>query len=129
MREPINIEPESFMDVPCGIAIKLPSGMWGMITARSSTFYKRRLFVYQSVIDNGYIGPLNIGVYNPDHKYKEVKPLEALAQLVLMPIIIARTVKVDVLPETQRGARGFGSTDRLRMGNAGQHLYPWIKGV
>jgi dUTP pyrophosphatase len=112
MDKPVDIEPYAFCDIPCGIAVKLPPGTWGMVKPRSSTFWKRRLYVHPGIIDNGYTGMLKIGVWNTTDCINTVNPGDALAQLILMPIIEATAVMVSELPVTDRGSRGFGSTDK-----------------
>jgi dUTP pyrophosphatase len=111
MNTEINIAPHDFADIPCGIAIKLPPNTWGMIHSRSSTFWKRRLIVHAGIIDNGYTGPLKIGVWNPTTIVRSVHPYESLAQLIILPITpLQEVIVVDELPATSRGDKGFGST-------------------
>jgi dUTP pyrophosphatase len=42
----------------------------------------------------------------------EAKPMERLAQIVLVPVIQASFVEVKDFNETQRGSGGFGSSGR-----------------
>jgi len=39
-----------------------------------------------------------------------IAPGDRIAQLVMAPVVRARLHEVDVLPSTQRGSGGFGST-------------------
>ena len=43
-----------------------------------------------------------------------VEPGMRIAQLVVMPLASLETAEVEVLPETERGVRGFGSSSRAR---------------
>lgn len=106
------IQPGGFVDVPCGINVQLPPGVWAMITGRSSTLRKRQLLVSQGVIDNGYRGPLFAGVYNLSDEVKRVLPGERIAQLIPFPLTSAtmKFVMVDQLEPSDRGEAGFGST-------------------
>ena len=106
------IEPSSFIDVPLGVAIKVPEGTWGLLTARSSTLRKHGLMVAQGVIDCGYTGPLFAGVWNMTDKPVHITRGMRLVQYILMPnaSLNVEAVQVDALPKTERGASGFGSS-------------------
>lgn len=106
------IKPGEFVDIPCGVAVQFPDGVWGMITGRSSTLRDRGLLVAQGIIDHGYTGPLFAGVQNLTDRDVIVYAGDRVAQLILFPQV-TETVGVAVVPElgvTERGARGFGST-------------------
>lgn len=106
------IEPSTFVDVPLGVAIKVPEGTWGLLTARSSTLRKHGLMVAQGVIDCGYTGPLFAGVWNMTDEPVKVEPGMRLVQYILMTnaSLDVEAQQVDELPKTDRGASGFGSS-------------------
>lgn len=106
------IEPHTFVDVPLGVAIKVPEGTWGLLTARSSTLRKHGLMVAQGVIDCGYTGPLFAGVWNMTDEPVKVEPGMRLVQYILMTnaSLNVEAQQVDELPKTDRGASGFGSS-------------------
>jgi dUTP pyrophosphatase len=108
------IEPGEFVDVPCAVAVELPSDTWALLTGRSSTLRQKQLMVNQGVIDPGYRGELFAGVWNLGSKVVEVKAGERLAQLILMPnhALHAKLVTVNELAPHQRGQSGFGSSGR-----------------
>jgi dUTP pyrophosphatase len=63
------------------------------------------------LIDSGYRGEVQIALLNTDASEPfVVEPGMRIAQLVILPIPDVELVEVDELPETERGARGFGST-------------------
>ena len=110
-RQYIDIPPKSYASIPTGVAVKLPPDAWGMIKPRSSTGWKKKLSVFEGVIDTGYTGQLSCLVYNPGDRIKTVKNGERLAQLILVPSYTDHGIKyVEELPETDRGISGFGST-------------------
>jgi len=112
VEDQVVIQPGEFADIPTGIAIKLPEGTWAAIRPRSSTFFRRRLIVYDGTIDNGYTGPLYIGVFNPGPDVQIIPEKAKLAQLVIFNRVPIEEVEyVDSLPETQRGEAGMGSSD------------------
>ena len=110
--EDTTIEPSTFVDVPLGVAVKLPEGTWGLLTGRSSTLRKHGLMVAQGVIDCGYTGPLFAGVWNMTDQPVLVTRGMRLVQYILMPnrSIGVSIQQVDQLPKTERGASGFGSS-------------------
>lgn len=102
-----------FVDVESGLRLQLPAGYWARITGRSSTLRQRGLLVNEAVIDGGYIGPIYAGVFNLGQRPVDVAVGERLAQLILHPIVRARTEAAHVLISTDgRGVAGFGSSGR-----------------
>lgn len=115
--EDTKIEPGEFVDVPCGVRVAMPPGIWGRITGRSSTWRKRQLLVIEGVIDTGYRGPLYAGVTNMGDRHKIIEKGERIAQLVLHENVAARhhAIAVDSgmferIPGDGRGEAGFGSS-------------------
>ncbi len=106
------VEPATFVDVPLGVAIKVPEGTWGLLTARSSTLRKHGLMVAQGIIDCGYTGPLFAGVWNMTDQPVQITRGMRLVQYILMPnaSLGVDAVQVAELPKTERGASGFGSS-------------------
>jgi dUTP pyrophosphatase len=104
------IWPKCAVDIDTGWDIKIPDHHWGLLTARSSTFKRRRLVVQEGVIDPGYTGPCTILVWNPGFLPKRVKAGERLAQLIIVPLPATALMIVDELPLTGRGTKSFGSS-------------------
>lgn len=100
------------VDVPLGIAVELPSGIWAMLTGRSSTLRKRHLLVTQGIIDNGFRGELYAGVQNMGKEGARIQRGERIAQFI--PFRLESTslslVRVQELSDSDRGTAGFGST-------------------
>lgn len=108
--EYITIPAGGMADIETGVAVKLPWNTWASIRARSSTFAKRRLFVMDGTIDNGFVGPIRVFVFNPNKYDVTISRGDRLAQLVVHPMVKFRIEYTDQLPATQRGEEGFGST-------------------
>lgn len=104
------ILPKCTADIDTGWDIKVPDGTWGLLTARSSTFKRRKLIVAEGVIDPGYIGACTVFVWNPGWLPRVVKAGERLAQLILIPLPEATLKLVKEMPETSRGVACFGSS-------------------
>ncbi len=106
------VEPSTFVDVPLGVAIKVPEGTWGLLKARSSTLRKHGLMVAQGIIDCGYTGPLFAGVWNMTNDPVRIERGMRLVQYILMTnaSLDVDAQEVNELPKTDRGASGFGSS-------------------
>ena len=61
-------------------------------------------------IDADYRGEVLVLLVNLSADPVTISPLERIAQLVIVPIARAELVEEESLPETDRGAGGYGST-------------------
>lgn len=108
----VRIHSGKTVDVPCGISIELPPGLWGLLTGRSSTLRNRNLLVQSNIIDNGYRGQLFALTRNVGDAVVEVKRGERIAQLI--PIRLEASslgvLQVEELGRSERGEKSFGST-------------------
>lgn len=103
---------KGFADVPCGISIELPPGIWAMIVGRSSTIRRRRILVTQAIIDNGYRGPIFVAAQNLADGAVVIEKGERIAQLIPFELTSGdlQFEYVDELSASDRGAAGFGSS-------------------
>lgn len=107
-----------FVDVHTHVRIRMPSGVWGRITNRSSTFRNWHLQVVEGIIDQGYTGELFVGVINPNGRTVVVPPNTRIAQLIFHTLVVPvgwSFTTEEVLnshEECERGAKGFGSTGK-----------------
>ena len=110
--EDVKVGFRAFVDVPCGVSVALPPGVWALIIGRSSTLRQRELMVAPGVIDNGWRGPLFAGVWNLGRTPTEVRAGDRVAQLIPFPLTAAELAleRVGELPPGDRGDAGFGST-------------------
>ncbi len=103
-------------DVHTGISVCIPPGWYGRIIGRSSAFRKKGVMVIEGVIDAGYTGELFSYVYCPlvsiPSKGVTLLAGESVAQLIVSPVPKVKWEEVNELPETGRGAKGFGSSGR-----------------
>jgi dUTP pyrophosphatase len=103
---------DGFVDIPHGVCMEMPPGMWALITGRSSTIRRRGLLVVNGIIDNGYRGPLFAAVQNLSGKVITVEKGERIAQLIPFALTSAGATlsRVAELSEHERGIQAFGST-------------------
>jgi dUTP pyrophosphatase len=109
---PLTIAPGQFTSVPAGIAIALPIGFEAQVRPRSGLAARHGVTVLNSpgTIDADYRGEIAVILINHGCESFSVTRGMRIAQLVIAPVAGAQLQKVDKLPETARGSRGFGST-------------------
>lgn len=96
--------------IPTGVAVAIPEGHVGLIRDRSSLGAKG-LSVLGGVIDSDYRGEISVLLAAVAMRAASVQipPGARVAQLVIVPYL-GRASEAESLPETERGAAGFGST-------------------
>lgn len=101
--------------IPSGIAIALPSADYvALLFSRSGMGIKSGISLSNSVgvIDSDYRGEIGVGLHNTSDTDYTVNPGDRIAQLMITPVIRPAISLVDELPNSARGAGGFGSTGR-----------------
>ena len=112
LEENVTIPPHETVMIGTGLAAAIPEGWFGAVFARSGLAAKEGLRPANcvGVCDSDYRGEYMIAVHNDSDKVRVVRHAERIAQLVLLPFAPAEFELTDTLPETARGAGGFGST-------------------
>jgi dUTP pyrophosphatase len=101
--------------VPTGLAIHLADpGLAAMIIPRSGLGHKHGIVLGNLVglIDSDYQGQLMVSCWNRGRETFEVKPMERIAQLVVVPVVQVELNVVESFEQSDRGAGGFGSTGK-----------------
>jgi dUTP pyrophosphatase len=110
---PITLMPGQTELIPTGVAIHIgDSGLAALILPRSGLGHKHGIVLGNLVglIDSDYQGPLMVSCWNRGAVAFELKPLERLAQLVLVPVVLGTFTTVTNFDESARGHGGFGSS-------------------
>jgi dUTP diphosphatase len=110
----LELRPGTRALVPTGIALALPEGYEGQVRPRSGLAVKHGLTVLNSpgTIDCDYRGEVQVILANLGDEAVTIRRGERIAQLVIAPVTRVEIERVTGLPETTRGAGGFGSTGR-----------------
>jgi len=106
------IPPGGRMLVPTGLRIAIPAGFELQVRPRSGLALKNGVVLPNSpgTIDEDYRGELGVIVMNCGDAPFTIERGMRIAQAVIAPVVRATWNEVAELPETARGAGGFGST-------------------
>jgi dUTP pyrophosphatase len=113
--ERVVLEPGERAVVHTGLAVAIPEGYAGFVQPRSGLAARNGLTIVNTpgLVDSGYRGEVLVVLLNTDREHAfVVEPGMRIAQLVVMPIPTLEPVEVEELPESERGARGYGSSGR-----------------
>ncbi|PUA79654.1 dUTP diphosphatase [Nocardioides currus] len=109
----VELQPGERALVPTGISIALPDGFVALIHPRSGLAARHGLSIVNTpgTVDAGYRGEIKVLLVNHDRTEPvALRRGDRIAQLVVQRFERARFVEVDALPESVRGAGGYGST-------------------
>lgn len=95
-----------------GVAMMIPNYYAGFIYARSGLASKRGIRPANcvGVVDSDYRGEIKVALHNDSNRAQLIQPGDRIAQMVIMPVAIMPVIETKELPDTERGAGGFGST-------------------
>jgi dUTP pyrophosphatase len=98
--------------IPTGLAIALPDGFEAQVRPRSGLAAKNGITVLNGpgTIDADYRGEVKVILINLGEERFVVQRGMRIAQMVIAPVTRVVWQEVRELPETARGAGGFGST-------------------
>ena len=111
--ENLVLHPGERATVATGVSIALPAGFVVFVVPRSGLAAKHGITVVNSpgTVDAGYRGELKVTLLNTDLSEPfTINKGDRIAQMIVMPVVQARFIPVDKLPESERGESGFGST-------------------
>ena len=98
--------------IPTGIALALPVGHEGQVRPRSGLALRHGITVLNApgTIDADYRGEVSVVLINHGDDDFVVRRGERIAQLIVATVIECTLEEVEALPESKRGAGGYGST-------------------
>ena len=109
---PVTLAPGERGLVPTGLAIALPAGFEAQVRPRSGLALKHGVTLLNSpgTIDADYRGEIGVILVNLGQAPFTVERGTRIAQMVVAPVTRVSWTETATLPETARGAGGFGST-------------------
>jgi dUTP pyrophosphatase len=98
--------------IPTGLSLALPEGFEAQVRPRSGLALKHGITVLNSpgTVDADYRGDVGVILINLGAEPFTIAPGDRIAQLILAAYAQVEWETVEVLPETERGAGGFGHT-------------------
>ena len=112
IKEPVSLIPGGRKTVGTGLAFAIPEGYVGLVFPRSGLASRDGITLSNAVgvIDSGYRGEVGCTLYNISGHTVRLEAGERVCQMVVVPFATCELVRAATLPETERGAAGFGST-------------------
>lgn len=109
---PVTLQPLERKLIPTGLFIAIPEGYEAQIRPRSGLAIKRGLSLVNTpgTIDSDYRGEWMVPVINLSQEAQTITDGERIAQMIVARHDVGQWIEVEVLPETNRGAGGFGHT-------------------
>ena len=112
----LHMNPNSSVLIPSGIKVNVPEGYALIAFNKSGIATKKNLQVGACVVDEDYQGEVHIHMTNVGKEPVTIAPGDKIVQFILLPVLYAQPVEVPIKElyeqETERGAGGFGSTDK-----------------
>ncbi len=115
IESPLQLAPGQAELIPTGLAIHIGDPHYAaMILPRSGLGHRHGIVLGNLVglIDSDYQGQVLVSLWNRSAQIFELKPLERIAQLVMVPVMQVSWQVVEDFEASARGAGGFGSTGR-----------------
>jgi dUTP pyrophosphatase len=106
------IKPGERVSIPTGIKMAIPEGYVGLVWDKSGIAFKRGIKSMGGVVDSGYRGEIMVCLINLDSETQEIKKGDKIAQMVIQPFISPEIEEGELLEETHRGDKGFGSSGK-----------------
>jgi dUTP diphosphatase len=106
------LAPGDILLVGCGFAMAVPEGFEAQVRPRSGLAARSGITVVNSpgTIDPDYRGEVKVALVNLGRAAFSIERGMRIAQLLVAPVARVMWEKTEALPETARGAGGFGHT-------------------
>ena len=116
MPNDFRIEPQACKVIFLDYALGIPEGDYGRIASKSSLALNYGIDVKAGVVDRGYQGNIGVILKNDSEVPFQRKHREPIAQLILEKADTPSVEKVDTLPSTECGNKGFGQKTAVTYG-------------
>ena len=112
--KPIELKPGQSCMIPTGLSLALPKEYEIQIRPRSGLAAKDNISVLNTpgTIDSDYRGEIKVILFNHGNKSFKINNNDRIAQMILTPVIKMDLEETNELPDSIRGADGFGSTGK-----------------
>ena len=97
--------------VHTGIHVNIPEGFYGELASKSGLCRDSEITTEAGIIDSGYTGEICV-ILKSGMKQRYFEAGDKITQLIIHELPYTELEAVDILPHTDRGAEGFGSTGK-----------------
>ncbi len=94
------------------IQFQIPYGYYGNIKSKSGLYFKTKIISYNGTIDNDFRGNLLVSIKNKGKEKYIFDQGDKICQMIIEPYLTAELELAEVLDNTERGNKGFGSTGK-----------------
>lgn len=108
--EDLALAPGERKKVGMGVGFELPQGTVGVMRERSSKG-NDGIKNFGGVIDAGYRGEVFGVLFNSSTETRTYPAGTAMIQMLVLPYVPVSITEAEELPPSQRGSKGFGSSD------------------
>ena len=110
----IELNPGESCLIPTGLSVAFSNEYEIQIRPRSGLAAKSNISVLNTpgTIDSDYRGEIKVILFNHGNKNFKINNNDRIAQMILTPVVKMDLEETNELPESIRGARGFGSTGK-----------------
>lgn len=108
---PVNVWAGNSVVVDTGVHMIIPEGYCGLLVSKSGLLTNYGITT-TGLVDAGYTGTIKVKILNQGHTSYFFDAGDKISQIIILPVPDVELVKVDELPETERGSNGFGSSGR-----------------
>ena len=114
IEKPINLVPGKSCLIPTGLSVAFSEEYEIQIRPRSGLAAKNNISVLNTpgTIDSDYRGEIKVILFNHGNKNFKINNNDRIAQMILTPVIKMDLEETNELPDSIRGAGGFGSTGK-----------------
>jgi len=98
-----------FVAVNTGVHIELPPHTKCEVKSKSGLWTNHGI-ITTGLIDEGFTGPIRVGLANLSDKDYEFKPGEKITQLCVSPVLYPTYEQANAITGGERGDAGYGST-------------------
>ena len=110
----IELKPGESCLIPTGLSVAFPKEYEIQIRPRSGLAAKSNISVLNTpgTIDSDYRGEIKVILFNHGNKNFKINNNDRIAQMILTPVMKMDLEETNELPDSIRGAGGFGSTGK-----------------
>ncbi len=106
----VTLAPGARAVIKTGISMAIPPGYYGRVAPRSGLSIKHGLTTLAGVVDCGYTGDVSVVLVNLGQESITLPAGSRVAQIIIETCAPATWNVVDQLPDSARGADGWGSS-------------------